>query len=205
MIRIRDRVAIKLSNFNNVEAEFISFNHLEDGKEHIAIKFPKQAVEPPHNVRVHSECLTGDLFSSSRCDCGEQLDFAVDYLSRNGGYLIYLRQEGRGIGLYNKLSAYKLQDLGYNTYEANQKLGFKSDERDFEVSANILHSLGVSRVNLITNNPQKLDALKGSGIAVVSVINMPKFVKSDNKSYLETKQHQGKHQFKESKCFISQS
>ena len=120
----------------------------------------------PVNVRIHSECLTGDLFGSQRCDCGEQLDYALQYISRYGGVVIYLRQEGRGIGLINKLKAYNKQDEGLDTLEANLALGFHADDRDYGDAIIVLEDIGVSQINLLTNNPDKLNAFNDTNISV---------------------------------------
>jgi GTP cyclohydrolase II len=117
-------------------------------------------------VRLHSECLTGDVLGSQRCDCGPQLREAVERIAAVGGYLLYLRQEGRGIGLYNKLDAYALQDAGLDTYQANVALGFGEDDRDYSVAAEMLVALGVHRIDLLTNNPDKVAQLRAAGIAV---------------------------------------
>lgn len=139
-------------------------------------------------VRIHSECLTGDLFGSKRCDCGEQLDLAMKMISQHGGILIYLRQEGRGIGLINKLKAYNLQDSGLDTIEANVHLGFEPDERDFDLAIDILRDLKVKKIDLITNNPQKLDAIHLSDIYLNKRIPIVIPSKNENEAYLKVKQ-----------------
>lgn len=138
-------------------------------------------------VRIHSECMTGDVFGSLRCDCGEQLHASMRFLAEHGGVLIYLRQEGRGIGLTNKLKAYALQDNGMDTIAANHALGFASDERSFQDAVAILRSLGVERIQLLTNNPQKLEAFDCSGIEVVERIPLSIPSGKDNEAYLRTK------------------
>lgn len=138
-------------------------------------------------IRMHSECLTGDLFSSKRCDCGEQLDYAQRYLSENGGVLLYLRQEGRGIGLINKLRAYNLQDQGLDTLEANVHLGFEPDERDYSGAVQMLEDLGIRRIRLMTNNPLKIQALEDSSIEVHGRIPILIDPQPENQSYIETK------------------
>jgi GTP cyclohydrolase II len=139
-------------------------------------------------VRIHSECMTGDVFHSHRCDCGEQLDFAMKQAALSGGIVVYLRQEGRGIGLINKLKAYRLQDTGLNTREANLHLGFPEDARTYEDAATILKELGVQSVALMTNNPLKINALQDLGISVSERLPILVEPKLENKGYLKTKQ-----------------
>jgi len=138
-------------------------------------------------VRVHSECLTGDVFHSQRCDCKQQLDKALKLISKEGGVLLYLRQEGRGIGLLNKIKAYDLQDKGMDTVEANEKLGFKADVRDYTVGVQILSDLGVKRMRLMTNNPKKIEGLEKYGIKIVERIPLVIKPTTTNKKYLEAK------------------
>ncbi|MDZ7876347.1 MAG: GTP cyclohydrolase II [Saprospiraceae bacterium] len=145
---------------------------------------PKNA---PTVVRIHSECMTGDVFHSHRCDCGEQLDFAMKQAALSGGIVVYLRQEGRGIGLINKLKAYRLQDTGLNTREANLHLGFAADARTYEDAATILKELGVQSVALMTNNPLKINALQDLGITVIERLPILIEPKPENRGYLKTK------------------
>jgi len=139
-------------------------------------------------VRMHSECLTGEVFGSQRCDCGEQLSKAMEAIANEGsGIVIYERQEGRGIGLMAKLEAYELQDQGFDTVEANERLGYDADLRDFVLPANILRFLGIAQIRLLTNNPQKIEALEGAGIEVVQRLNCDVAPSPDAMSYLLTK------------------
>lgn len=144
---------------------------------------------PVVNVRIHSECLTGDLFGSTRCDCGEQLATSLRYIEEHGGVLVYLRQEGRGIGLVNKMKAYNLQDQGMDTIVANHHLGFHADLRSYDAAIEILKNLGISRINLITNNPDKLDAFAESGITIEKRIPILIDPRPENRKYLDTKKN----------------
>ncbi len=159
-----------------------------DGKEHVALTMGDFSTSEPLLIRIHSECLTGDAFTSLRCDCGPQLEAAMKKISEEGrGMIIYLRQEGRGIGLINKIKAYALQDQGMDTVEANIKLGFAADQRSFEVAAEILEALEIKTVKLMTNNPQKVKALQDAEINVIERVEL-KFGKNPhNESYLATK------------------
>jgi GTP cyclohydrolase II len=139
------------------------------------------------DVRIHSECITGDVFGSVRCDCGEQLHASMDHLHTHGGVLIYLRQEGRGIGLVNKLKAYNLQDEGMDTISANHALGFHTDERDYTPAIEILRDLGAKRIRLLTNNPDKLFLFDETEIDVIERINLHVPVRPENEAYLRTK------------------
>ena len=159
-----------------------------DGKEHVALAMGEIDSDTPLLIRVHSECLTGDAFSSLRCDCGPQLEAAMCKIAEEGrGMVVYLRQEGRGIGLVNKIRAYALQDQGQDTVEANLNLGFKADQRSFEVAAEILDSLGVTSVKLMTNNPRKVKALKEADINVVERVPLKYGRNPHNEDYLSTK------------------
>jgi GTP cyclohydrolase II len=149
-----------------VEAEIVTFNGLVDGREHLALIFGDALERSRPLVRVHSECLTGDVFGSARCDCGPQLKEAISLISSVGGVILYLRQEGRGIGLYNKLDAYDLQDHGLDTFQANLALEFPSDARSYLVAAQMLLALGINDIEIFTNNPDKVWQLRRYGVTV---------------------------------------
>lgn len=183
---VRAEVLVPLARSVLVEARLITFHGLVDGREHLAIRLGSQDSEVPL-VRVHSECLTGDLFGSARCDCGPQFEEAVERITERGGYLLYMRQEGRGIGLYNKLDAYRLQDDGLNTYEANRALGLGDDLREYTAAAQMLIALGCPAVDLLTNNPDKVRQLRALGIAVRGALPTGVFGTEYNLSYLRAK------------------
>ncbi|MER5750206.1 GTP cyclohydrolase II [Streptomyces sp. NPDC002088] len=166
-------------------AELVTFDGLRDGREHIALVWKSEAATPL--VRIHSECLTGDVFQSARCDCGNQLAETMALMSENGGILLYLRQEGRGIGLYNKIDAYSLQDAGADTVDANTRLGFPADARRYDVAADMLAALGHRDIRLLTNNPEKVSGLMLAGIRVEDRVGTSVFVSPDNLGYLQTK------------------
>jgi GTP cyclohydrolase II len=144
--------------------------------------------ENPILVRIHSECMTGDVFSSKRCDCGDQLHASMKQIAEEGGVLLYLRQEGRGIGLINKLKAYELQDLGMDTAEANVHLGFEIDERTYETALEVLTYLGIKKVKLLTNNPEKIEIFENSGIELIERVPLVIPPNAQNKEYYRTKQ-----------------
>jgi len=174
------------------EFEIIGLLSLRDMKEHAVVVKGNPVGKEDVPIRIHSECLTGDAFTSLRCDCREQLEFALNYLSQQkNGILIYLRQEGRGIGLFNKLKAYTLQEIGYDTNEANEVLGFKADERSYLVAVDILQALHVKRVKLLTNNPKKVAELCGSNIEVIERIPIAITPNVYNVKYLSTKSEDG--------------
>jgi 3,4-dihydroxy 2-butanone 4-phosphate synthase/GTP cyclohydrolase II len=158
-----------------------------DGSHHLALCRGKIDPKKPTLVRVHSECLTGDVFHSKRCDCGGQLSAALEQIANEGGVLLYLRQEGRGIGLPAKIHAYKLQEQGLDTIEANEKLGFASDLRDYGMGAQILADLGLRRIRLLTNNPKKVVSLEGYGLEIVEQLPISLASNPHNEKYLETK------------------
>lgn len=188
----RAEVSIPLGD-QAIPARFVSFEGLSDGKEHIAILFGEPEKQSAPLVRIHSECLTGDVFGSQRCDCGQQLKEAQQRMAKQGGVLLYLKQEGRGIGLYNKLDAYQLQDQGVDTYAANEMLGFDHDLRDFTPAVEMLNVLGIKRLRLLTNNPHKAEELIEKGIDVVERVPTGVFVNEHNASYLKAKVEQQKH------------
>ena len=175
------------------ETHIAAFRTSDDGQEHVALIVGAFAGKPPL-VRLHSECLTGDVFGSLKCDCGPQLNEALRLLGEEcGGVLLYLRQEGRGIGLGNKLRAYALQDRGFDTVEANLRLGFADDERDYEHAAAILRELGIAEVRLLTNNPAKVEGLERAGIAVAERVGHHMPANPHNADYLATKREKSGH------------
>jgi 3,4-dihydroxy 2-butanone 4-phosphate synthase/GTP cyclohydrolase II len=166
----------------------IAYKAITDPDEHIALVYGDVGGEEPTLVRVHSQCVTGDVFGSQRCDCGEQLQMAMKLISEAGkGVIVYMRQEGRGIGLLNKIKAYKLQDGGMDTVEANEALGFPADRRDYGIGMQILVDLGLTNLRLITNNPEKRAGLEGYGLQVVERVPVHGTVNEHNVRYLETK------------------
>ena len=171
-----------------------AYTSLVDGKEHVALVMGDIDENEPVLVRVHSECLTGDVFGSLKCDCRSQLHRAMEMISKEGkGVIVYLRQEGRGIGLVNKIKAYHLQDHGFDTVEANEKLGFPPDMRDFGIGAQILRDLGVKKMRLMTNNPRKLIGLEGYGLEIVERVPIITGVCQYNIGYLKTKKEKMGH------------
>jgi GTP cyclohydrolase II len=177
---------IKISDVANLPSRFGDFKvkaFKEGDKEHLVI-YAKELAETPI-VRVHSECLTGDAIGSLKCDCRDQLEYALSLIDDKGGMVIYLRQEGRNIGLLNKINAYALQDKGYNTIEANHQLGFAADERTYEIVTFILHHFGIKKIKLLTNNPDKINSI--SDVEIVE--RLPIVMKSNqyNEGYLDVK------------------
>src|SRR4051794_15190336 len=199
-IRTQVSVPLRFSDGYASEARVFSFDGLVDGLEHVAFglgdraaAFPSAASEAVPLVRPHSECLTGDVFGSQRCDCGPQLREAVERIAGSGGFLLYLRQEGRGIGLYAKLAAYALQDTGLDTYEANLALGHREDERSYLVAAQMLQALRVSRIALLSNNPDKARQLERFGVTVAARVPTGVHLSPSNGRYLATKARRGAH------------
>lgn len=174
------------TKFGDYTLHYFADDHT--GKEHLALAMGNIYGKKNVLTRIHSECLTGDIFGSQRCDCGEQLEHSLKLIEGKGaGLLIYLRQEGRGIGLLGKLKAYKLQEQGYDTVDANLMLGHQVDERQYHVAINILRELDIKSVNLLTNNPLKIEALRGEGIAVHQIASLQPTINENNKFYLQTK------------------
>jgi GTP cyclohydrolase II len=179
------RIPTKFGDF-----ELCVYSNSLDGKEHMALILGEIKGQSDVLLRIHSECFTGEVLGSMRCDCGPQLEMAMQRISTAGqGVLLYLRQEGRGIGLAEKLRAYNLQDQGYDTVEANIILGHQPDERDYRVAARIIEQLGILSVRLLTNNPQKMGALEESGIRVIDMLALQAEITDENADYLQTKAH----------------
>jgi len=185
LVDMGDRVFLP-TEYGNFDV--IPFRQHCNGLEHVALIKGEWKPDEPVLVRVHSSCATGDIFGSKKCDCGTQLHESMKMIEKEGkGVLLYLNQEGRGIGLMNKIAAYKLQEQGYDTVEANLHLGFKDDERDYGVGAQILRHIGVTKMRLITNNPRKLAGIKGYGLEVVETVPIKVEPNEYNKFYLQTK------------------
>lgn len=192
-VRRRVGIPLRFADGYATTATAISFTGLIDGEQHLAWQLGHLPGDEAPLVRLHSECLTGDVFGSQRCDCGAQLRESVERIAVAGGYLLYLRQEGRGIGLYDKLDAYALQDTGLDTYQANLALGHRPDERDYRGAAQMLHALGVTRIRLLSNNPDKRAQLTGLGIRVTGMIGTAVHLTDANAGYLTTKALRGGH------------
>ncbi|MDL2262249.1 bifunctional 3,4-dihydroxy-2-butanone-4-phosphate synthase/GTP cyclohydrolase II [Bacteroidales bacterium OttesenSCG-928-I21] len=211
IISIRDLIAFRLNQESLVEKgdevnmptaygdfHLIPFRQKSTGQEHIALIKGTWKKDEPILVRMHSSCMTGDIFGSKRCECGEQLHKAMELIEKEGrGVLVYMNQEGRGIGLMNKIAAYKLQEEGLDTVDANLHLGFDADERDYGVGANILRELGVSKLRLMTNNPKKRIGLEGYGLEIVENIPLEITPNPHNEKYMKTKKERMGHNLKE--------
>ncbi len=210
IISIEDLISYRLQHESLVEKQIeiklpteygdfklVHYSQTTDGKEHLALVKGEWEKDEPILVRVHSSCMTGDIFGSCRCDCGPQLQTAMQMVEKAGkGIVLYMNQEGRDIGLLNKLKAYKLQEEGYDTLEANLKLGFKGDQRDYGIGAQILRDLGVSKMKLMSNNPKKRTGLIGYGLEVVDNVAIEIEANAHNKGYLETKRDKMGHTLK---------
>ena len=209
MITVKDLIAYRLRSESLVSCvakaqmptahgdfEMMAFENMVDGKEHVALVKGTWEPDEPILVRVHSECLTGDVFASLRCDCGQQLHAAMEQIDRAGkGVILYMRQEGRGIGLINKVKAYALQEMGYDTVEANTELGFPPDPRDYGIGAQILSNLGIKKMRLITNNPKKRVGLESYGLEVCELVPLEIQPNLINIKYFETKKEKMGHIF----------
>ena len=207
IISIENLIAYRLKNESLIKREvsvdlptkfgdfkLIAFRQINTNEEHLAIVKGQWKANEPVLTRVHSSCFTGDILGSLRCDCGDQLEIALKKINQEGkGIVLYMNQEGRGIGLMNKLKAYDLQSKGYDTVEANLKLGFKMDERDYGVGAQILRELGAHRLKLLTNNPTKRTGLISYGIEIIDNIPIIAKTNNHNKKYLKTKKEKMKH------------
>lgn len=192
-VRTRVRIPLSFADGYQVTAEAITFHGLVDGAEHVALVLGDPSAATTPLVRLHSECLTGDVFGSARCDCGPQLREAVERIAEHGGVLLYLRQEGRGIGLYNKLDAYALQDEGLDTYAANAALGLPEDARDYTAAAQMLDALGIASLDLLSNNPDKANQLRTLGMDVHDRVPTGVFSTPANVRYLRAKVLQTQH------------
>lgn len=190
---IEKQIDVKMpTNFGDFELH--AYKQVSNGMDHLALVKGQWKPEEPVLVRVHSSCITGDIFGSCRCDCGEQLQKAMQTIEKEGkGVIVYMNQEGRGIGLLNKLKAYKLQENGRDTVEANLELGFQMDERDYGVGAQILRDLGVSKMKLMSNNPKKRKGLIGYGLEIVENVALQVVANPHNKNYLSTKKEKMGH------------
>lgn len=194
---IEKKIDVKLPTLEG-DFDMYLYEETNSGKEHLALKKGEWEEDEPVLVRVHSSCMTGDIFGSCRCDCGPQLQKSMQLIEEEGkGIIVYMNQEGRGIGLLNKLKAYKLQEEGYDTMEANLKLGFKADERDYGIGAQIIRDLGVKKMRLMSNNPKKRTGLIGYGIEIVENVELEIKSNKHNALYLKTKRDKMGHSLKQ--------
>ncbi len=201
IITIKDLIAYRIKHESLIERgvevklptvygkfRLIPFRQKSNNLEHVALLKGHWTPDEPILVRMHSSCVTGDIFGSMRCDCGDQLHKSMEMIEKEGkGVVVYLNQEGRGIGLFNKIKAYKLQEEGKDTIQANIELGFRADERDYGIGASILHELGVGKIRLLTNNPVKRAGLEGYGLEIVEVVPIEVKPNKYNAYYLQTK------------------
>lgn len=208
IVTIKDLIAYRMAHETLIRKEedvflptkwgnfrLIAYTQLDNGATHMVLKKGEWTEDEPVLVRVHSSCATGDIFGSCKCDCGDQLHSAMQMIDKEGkGCVVYMSQEGRGIGLVNKLKAYHLQEQGFDTVDANLKLGFKADERDYGIGAQILRDLGVGKMRLITNNPVKRSGLEGYGLKIVETIPIIIQPNEYNEKYLKTKQERMGHE-----------
>ncbi|WP_235026985.1 GTP cyclohydrolase II [Cognatazoarcus halotolerans] len=184
---IRGNIPLPTRDYGPLQGRMVTFDHLGDDRDHVAMVFDAPEPTEAPLVRIHSECLTGDVFGSLRCDCGEQLHAALHRFAAEGGVLLYLRQEGRGIGLKAKIDAYHLQDSGLDTFAANEHLGFPADARDYRVAARMLEALGIKRIRLLSSNPEKCAGLEAGGIEVSEQVAHDQPAGQWNQRYLEAK------------------
>ncbi|HLP54525.1 MAG TPA: bifunctional 3,4-dihydroxy-2-butanone-4-phosphate synthase/GTP cyclohydrolase II [Fluviicola sp.] len=210
IVSIADLIAYRMKHESSITREvkvemptqvgdfqLVAYTVNSNGQEHLALVKGTWEPNEPVLVRVHSSCITGDIFGSCRCDCGPQLEYAMKKINEEGkGVIVYMNQEGRGIGLMNKLKAYKLQEEGYDTVEANLKLGFESDQREYGIGAQILHDLGVKKIRLMSNNPKKRSGLIGYGLEIVENLAIEVGANAHNEGYLKTKQEKMGHSLK---------
>lgn len=183
----------ELANLPTKFGSFLIKAYKYQNQEHFVLLSKNYKKDKNLNLRIHSECLTGDIFSSLKCDCQNQLDLAIKYIAQHEGMIIYHRQEGRNIGLVNKINAYKLQDQGRNTLEANLELGFKEDERDYSIVKHILEDFNITSINLITNNPEKISYIKSLGLNINKLIPSITKINKYNKEYLKIKKEHFNH------------
>jgi 3,4-dihydroxy 2-butanone 4-phosphate synthase/GTP cyclohydrolase II len=194
---IERKIDVKMPTMDGNFDMFL-YEETNSEKQHLALKKGEWEESEPVLVRVHSSCMTGDIFGSCRCDCGPQLQRSMQMIEEAGkGVIVYMNQEGRGIGLFNKLKAYKLQEEGYDTLEANLKLGFKGDERDYGIGAQIIRDLGVKKMRLMSNNPKKRTGLIGYGIEIMENVQLEIESNQHNESYLKTKRDKMGHSLKQ--------